>query len=162
VKAPTADAARESALDQFPDGATQHIVFDDAEEVRLDRDDMARISIDVQRLGLPQSFKQGSVFHIVGEIIESFPDQELPSLAGCLEATFPVAVLARQNGRAFFGVAVNAESYEEAEADFDEVMEGIATALELERDPTGSYSCGRGDRDHAALLSEIGTYRPLG
>lgn len=162
VQAPTADAARESVLDQFPQGAVQHIVFDDAEEVRLDRDDVARISIDVQRLGLPQVFKQGSAFHLIGEIADDFPEQGLATLAGYLDATFPVSVIARRGGGAFFGVTVNAESHEEAEADFSEAMEGIATAIDFDRDPADGYSCGQGTRDSAALLTEIEAYRSLG
>jgi hypothetical protein len=84
LDAPNADAARAMALDLFPEGAIQSTVFDSADEVRIDREEIARLSIDVQRIGLSQALKGGAAFHVVGDLAEDVPDDQIGRLAGHL------------------------------------------------------------------------------
>jgi hypothetical protein len=89
LAAATADEARATALERFPDAATSGPSVEDA---RLDRPDLARLSIDVQRVGLPQQMKTGAAFHIAGAL--DMPRRHLVYLAAHLDATFDAAVVA--------------------------------------------------------------------
>jgi hypothetical protein len=159
VQASNAERAREAVLEQFPAGAEQHPVVDD-EEVRLDRDDIARISIDVQRVNLGQEFKSGTSFHLVGGFGSQLSGDHLPQLAGHLAEIFPAAVVAADEKRSFFfGVNVHAESHEEAEADFEEAILDFCRAVSLEDEPLDGYSSGHGALNVAGLWREIQIYR---
>jgi hypothetical protein len=59
---------RARALELFPDGAASGVLSDDAEAVSLERNDVARVSIDVQRVVLDQELKSDSQFHVVGVV----------------------------------------------------------------------------------------------
>lgn len=157
--APSAGAAYRAALDDFPNGARQHPVFDAGEELDLDLPDIARISIDVRRLGLPQAFKARTSFYLVGELDDDIPGERLPELAGHLAAIFPVAIVARDARGAAFGVTVGAESFDEASTDLVDALEAFATSCGLEGDLSGSHACGPGERDKDELLRELHRYR---
>lgn len=162
VRAPTPEAARLVVLDKFPEGAVQHsVVGPDGEEPSLAQADLSRISIDVQRLGLSQDSKEGSSFHLVGELPAEFPQERLPQLAGYLDAIFPVSILTRDGDGTLFGVTVNAESHEEAEADLQDAVTAFASSIGFDGDPFCSSSSGHGARDRTELLAEIRKYRPL-
>ena len=156
VQASNAERARKTVLGQFPAGAVQHPVVDDDEEVRLDRDDIARISIDVQRMDLDQEFKSGTSFHLVGAFGSQLTNDHLPQLAGHLAEIFPAAVVAADEKKNFFfGVNVYAESHEEAEADFEEAIFDFCSAVDLEDEALDGYSSGHGALNVTDLLREI-------
>lgn len=159
LDAPNADAARAMALDLFPEGATQSTVFDSADEVRIDRDEIARLSIDVQRIGLSQALKGGAAFHVVGDLAEDVPDDQMGRLAGHLTSIFPVALIARDGKDRVFAVTVNAESFEEAEADLFDAMVEFGASIGLEHDLANGLSCGPGKRNKDQLITEIISYR---
>jgi hypothetical protein len=159
VKAANAEAAREAAVELFPEGAVERNVFDDEGEVRLDSGDIARLSIDVQRIGLEQSFKAHTSFNLTGTLGDDLPDSELPRFAGHLSENFPAAVVATEDEYAFFAVTVHGESYEEAEADFHESIEALMDALGLEGEPINGYSTEPGSLNAEELWRKILIYR---
>jgi hypothetical protein len=159
VQASNAEQARKAVLEQFPAGAVQHPVVDDDEKVRLDRDDIARISIDVQRVDLDQEFKSGTSFHLVGAFGSQLTNDHLPQLTGHLAAIFPAAVVAADEKSFFFGVNIHAESHEEAEADFEEAISDFCSAVDLEDEPLDGYSSGHGTLNVTDLWREIQIYR---
>ncbi|MEA2358219.1 MAG: hypothetical protein QOI62_1479 [Solirubrobacteraceae bacterium] len=154
LAAATADEARATALERFPDAATSH---PDVEDARLDRPDLARLSIDVQRVGLPQRMKAGAAFHIAGAV--DVPREHLAELAAHLDATFEAAVVAHDAQSVFFAVTVNAESHEEAEADLEDAIHSFANAVGIDEASTTGSSSGAGARDVDELLTEIEEYR---
>jgi hypothetical protein len=158
LEASTADEARVTALERFPHGASSHPAFDDAEQVLLDKDDLSRISIDIQRLHLTKE-TSGS-FHVVGTLA-GIPDEHLPHLAAHLEATFSASVIARDSESVYFGVSIHAESHEEAESDLDDAMNLFSSALGIKEYPIDGCTSGHGARDTSELLAEIHQYRPL-
>jgi hypothetical protein len=155
LSAPSADAAAKAAAKKFPKGATLYTVYEGNEEIRLDHDDIARLSIDVQRVGLEQDFKEPSYFHIVGTMSDDLPSAELPTLAGYLVGLFPAAVVAAAQEEVYFAVSVRAENYEEAEADFDEAVTAFMDAKGLDGDPFTGYSSASGKRNTESLWREI-------
>jgi hypothetical protein len=159
LDAPTADAARAMALERFPHGAVQSVAFDAEEEVLMDRDEVARLSIDVQRIGLSQSSKSGPTFHIVGDLDSEVPKAQMGRLAGHLSNVFSNAIVAQDGRHHVFAVTIKAESFEEAEADLFQAMIGFATKLGLDGDLVNGMACGQGDRDHDQLIAEIKIYR---
>jgi hypothetical protein len=162
-EASTADQARAAALELFPHGASEQPAFDDIEEVLLRKEDISRISIDIQRVHLSQDLKAtaSSAFHIVGTLA-AIPDEHLPHLAAHLEATFSAVVVARDNESKYFAVNVNAESHEEAESDLDDAFSLFSSAVGIEDYLIGGCTCGAGARDTSELMTEIQQYRPLG
>lgn len=161
LDASTADEARVTALERFPHGASSHPTFDDAEQVVLDKDDLSRISIDIQRLHLTQDLKATSgSFHVVGTLA-GIPDEHLPHLAAHLEATFSASVIARDSESVYFGVSIHAESHEEAESDLDDAINLFSRALGIEDYPINGCTSGHGALDTSELLVEIHQYRPL-
>jgi hypothetical protein len=161
-EASNADQARAAALELFPHGASRQPAFDDIEEVLLRKEEISRISIDVQRVHLSQDLKAtgGSAFHIVGTLA-AIPDEHLPHLAAHLEAMFSAAVVARDNERKYFAVNVNAESHEEAESDLDDALSLFSSAIGIEDHLIIGCASGAGARDTSELLVEIHQYRPL-
>ena len=159
VDAASAGAAQDDALKHFPHGAASHVVFDNPDDVRLGRQGLSRISIDVQRVHLDQRFKHASAFHIVGTS-RRLPRELLPKLAGHLSATFETAVVAYDSETVFLGVSMNAESHAEAEADLDDAFGVLADALGLEQDPLDSYFSKHGPRNATELLTEMQSYDP--
>jgi hypothetical protein len=155
LPAPSVDAAAKAAAEKFPRGATLYTVYEGDEEIRLDHDDIARLSIDVQRVGLEQDFKEPSYFHIVGTVGGDLPPAELPSLAGYLVDLFPAAVVATAQEEVHFAVSVRAENYEEAEADFDEAVMAFMDAKGFDGDPFIGYSSAPGKRNTEGLWREI-------
>jgi hypothetical protein len=160
VTATTAEQARRRALEMFPDGATSSGIVDKADNASLDRQNVARISVDVQRVALPQYFKAQSQFHIVATV--ALAEERLPLLAGHLSAAFPAAVVAYDSTGSFIGVTVNAESYEEAGADLDDFVQSFAASYEADVDLIREASCGTGGRDVEGLMAEIERYAPSG
>jgi hypothetical protein len=160
--ATNADQARAAALELFPHGASEQPAFDDIEEVRLGKEDISRISIDVQRVHLSQDLKAtaSSAFHIVGTLA-AIPDEHLPHLAAHLEATFSAAVVARDDERKYFAVNVNAESHEEAESDLNDALSLFSSAIGVDDYLINGSSSGAGARDTSELMVEIHQYRPL-
>jgi hypothetical protein len=159
VQSANAERALWKTLKRFPEGAVQHPVFDGEEGVRLDRSDVARISIDVQRVGLNQEIKPNSSFHLIGDFDSDLAGELLPKLAGHLVEIFPAALLAVDETRSFFGVTINAESHEEAEADFEDAVLDFRNAAGLANAPISGYSSGQGTRSVAELWREIEAYR---
>lgn len=159
VQGANAERALRKTLERFPEGAVQHPAFEEEGDVRLDRSDVARISIDVQRVGLDQEIKPNSSFHLIGDFESDLAGEFLPKLAGHLVEIFPVALLAVDETSSFFGVTVNAESHEEAEADFEDAVLDFCSAAGLADSPIRGYSSGQGTRSAADLWREIATYR---
>jgi hypothetical protein len=159
VQSTDAERALRKALERFPEGADQHPTFDEVEGVRLDRSDVARISIDIQRVGLDQEIKPDSSFHLIGDFSADLAAELLPKLAGHLVEIFPVALLAVDETSSFFGVTVNAESHEEAEADFEDAVLAFCSVAGLADSPISGFSSGQGTRSAAELWREIETYR---
>jgi hypothetical protein len=118
-------------------------VFDSGDDGLLGSPDLARISVDVQRVGLPQGFKRGSAFHIIGDLLASLTPEQLGELSGYLDATFPVGVVATHGERRVLGVTVNAESAEEAEADLSDVLEAFGDVTG-EEELRHNLSCSNG------------------
>ena len=158
VRAPTADEAQRHALDRFPDEATVSPVLDDDE--MFDPSEIARVSIDVQRVGLDQSAKATVAgFHIVAAV--EADEKSLALLAGWLHSIFPAAIVAHDASSQYLAVSVNAESPEEAEADLDDALRRFASSAGLEEVTLNQSACGYGARDAAELLSEIERFQPL-
>lgn len=155
LSASSANAAAKAAAAKFPGGAMLYTVYEDDDEIRLDHDDISRLSIDVQRVGLEQDFKEPSYFHIVGTMGDDLPSAELPSLAGYLVDLFPAAVVATAPEEVYFAVSVRAENYEEAEADFDEAVMAFMQAKGLDGDPFAEYSSSPGERNTESLWREM-------
>ncbi len=120
VSAKTAEEARAAVLRLFPHGATSHSVLEGF-DASLDGDDVTRISIDVQRVQMPQEAKNGTAFHMVGDL-RGIPTEYLAELAGYLTSTFPAAVIGRDGESVVFGVSVNAENHEEAQTDVEDAL----------------------------------------
>ena len=139
--------------------ATKDLGIEDDQPARLDRDDLARISIDVQRVNLPQEFSDGRAFHLVGQLQDSLGAEVLGRLAANLEEEFPASVVMTGDDHAFFGVSVNAESHEEAEATFEEFLDAFEVATELEDYPIDGNTSGQGKRSKSELVEEIEAYR---
>jgi hypothetical protein len=159
VDAPTAYEAERGALNQFPRGAAISPGFD--EEGMFDASEIARFSIDVQRVGLNQDVKASNGgFHVVGTI--QLDEALLPRLAGSLRAIFPAAVVAHDSSNQYLAVSVNAESHEEAEADLDDALRNFASATGLADEAVVQHlSCGHGTRDETQLLTEIERFHPV-
>lgn len=122
VDATSAEVARQQALERFPAGARQAVVLADEEDPRLDRPDLARISIDVQRVGMAQEMKDATAtFHMAGNL--ELDPVHLPVLAALLDATFDHAVVMTDSARQYLGVSVNAESFDETAADLEDALE---------------------------------------
>ncbi len=152
----SAEAAKNEALELFPHGARQQPMFDNEDAMLLASPDMARISVDVQKFGLPQDFKTGSgAFHIVGDLLASLTTAQLGDLAGYLEATFPVGVVATHGERRVIGVTVNAESAEEAEADLSDALEAFGDSIGEEEELLHDLSCGNGAKERTEMLEEL-------
>jgi hypothetical protein len=159
VHARTAYEAERHALDRFPSDAAVSPAFD--EDAMFDSSEIARFSIDVQRVGLDQSVKAtNGGFHIVGTI--ELGERFLPGLAGWLQAVFPAAVVAQDSSAQYLAVSVNAESHEEADADLDDALRGFAASAGLEDEViVQQSSCAHGARDAAQLLTEIERFHPV-
>jgi hypothetical protein len=141
---------------QAPTPQTAWAALADDEDLDLDRDDLARVSIDIQQAGLPQSFKEhGTPFHIVGSFDAGELDQHLPQLAAHLASVFPVALLAQDEEGALFGITAYAESHDEAEADFQDALDDFIGRVGLEWDLLGGTSCGIGKLEAKELLAEM-------
>lgn len=141
VQAPTPKAAWTASAD---------------EDLDLDRDDLARVSIDIQQAGLPQSLKQHDTpFHIIGSFPIGELDQHLPQLAAHLSVVFPAALLAKDEEGALFGITVYAENHDEAEADFQDALDDFIDRVDLEWDFLGETSCGIGRLETKELLAEM-------
>jgi hypothetical protein len=158
LEASTAREAEKLALEQFPRGARLSPGLDD-ETVR-GLGDVARLSVDVQRMGLPQGMKATTGdFHIVGVV--DLQDEQLAHLAAHLASSFPVAVVAYDSAHQFIGVSAHAESCEEANADLEDVLQRFADSAGPDEVLLNESSCGRGSRDAERLLVEIERFRPL-
>ena len=155
LDSPSAEAAKNQALELFPHGAREHPVFGSEDKAVLDSPDMARISVDVQRVGLPQDFKTGSAFHIVGDLPTSLTTEQLGELSGYLGATFPVGVVATHGERRVLGVTANAESAEEAQADLSDALEAFGDSIDEEEELLHSFSCGDGAMERHEMLYEL-------
>jgi hypothetical protein len=158
VTAASAEDARVKVLHMFPEGGTMSPAIDDGDDVSLDREDIARMVIDVQRVHLPQRLKQGPQYHVVGQIAIDDEDR-LCLLAGHLAAVFPAAVVAHDSRGSFFGVTVNSESFEEADADLHDQIGSFADRRELDdKDLVSHTACGPGGRDMDGLMREIESF----
>jgi hypothetical protein len=150
VSAKTADEARMTALSRFPHGATSHVVFDNSDDARIDREEVSRISVDVQRVGIPQDAKEGAAFHLT---------ERLGELAGYLDHTFPAAVVAHVGASTVVGITMNAESHDEAEADVNDALAAFGRAIGLDEEFfVGACSTGQGGLDADDLAIEIWAY----
>jgi hypothetical protein len=129
------------------------------ESATLDRDDLARISVDVQRVGLPQEFSAGRSFHVAGGLNGIDGIEVLGQLAATLAAAFPSAVVMSDGQRAYFAVSMNAESHEEAEANLEEVLAAFADAVDLSDYPVDGSTLSQGERRSDELIEEIESYR---
>jgi hypothetical protein len=160
LDASNVDEARAAALERFPHEASSYPAFDDGEQVLLDKSDLSRISIDVQRVHLAQAQKETSgSFHIVGTLA-NVPNEHLARLAGSLASTFSASIIGRDSECVYFGVNVYAESHEEAEADLDDAIGLFSRALGIEDGYiVNGFTCGQGERDASELLIEIQQYR---
>jgi hypothetical protein len=157
IEASTAHEAEKLAFEQFPNGARLSPGLDDETVGRSS--DVARLSVDVQRIGLPQGMKATTGdFHIVGVV--DLQDEQLAHLAAHLASWFPVALVAYDSVHQFVGVSVHAESYEEAEADLEDVLQRFADSAGLDEVLLDQSCCGRGSRDPESLLVEIERFRP--
>jgi hypothetical protein len=158
VTAASAEDARLKVLNTFPEGGTTYPAIDDGDDVSLGRQDIARVVIDVQRVRLPQRFKHGSQFNVVGQITIDDEDR-LRLLAGHLAAAFPAAVVAYDSRGSFFGVTVNSESFEEADADLEDQISRFADLTGLDDEVLVAHSaCGPGGRDLDGLMREIESF----
>jgi hypothetical protein len=155
LDAESAGAARDEALELFPRGARQHPVFDGVEDISLNETDIARISVDVQRVGLTQEFKDGSTFRIIGDLSASPSPRQLEELSAHLDAAFPIVVVATLGERRVLGVTLNAENPDEAEADLFDVLEAFGDSIGMEDELLGTSSCGSGTRERSDLLGEL-------
>jgi hypothetical protein len=156
LEAPTADAAREDAIRRTAEGESES--SEPAMEDRIDRPDVSRLSIDVQRVGLPQDFKEGNSFHILGSLAPELPREHLPSLAGYLDAKFPRAILATKEGEIFFAVSLHAENHEEAAADLEDALAAFMDGIGFEEFPIDSSSSKPGGRGLADLWRDLLDY----
>jgi hypothetical protein len=159
LQAPNANAAREEALRRLQevDPGRRGFRLDSGEE-SLDRPDISRTTIDVQRVGLTQEFKDGLSFHIVGSFEDGVPGEDLAALAGHLAAHFPRAIVATEGDDSYFAVTVNAESFEEAEADFEDALEPFMEKVGFEDFPINSSSTGPGGRSLGDLWRDLLDY----
>jgi hypothetical protein len=157
MAAASADEARAAAFERFPNGAASFPVYDDVADADLNQGDLARISIDVQRLHLPQQFKDGTSFHVVGTLVD-LAFEHLARLAGHLAATFTAAVVAKSGEKGYVAVNVNAESHDEALADLEDALRVYADAEGIGEDLIDGCSSGQGARDAEELLAEIRAY----
>ena len=158
VQAPTAHAAQRLALDRFPGGATSSPVLDD--DAPFEASELARLSIDVQRVGLDQDIKATVAgFHVVGVV--DLDETYLPTLAGWLDSFFPAAIVAHDTSMQYLAVSVHAESHEEAEADLDDALQRFARSAGLGEVSVNESACGHGARDAEGLLAEIERLHPL-
>ncbi len=163
------DFAERDEFGQLPDHWLDHIQAPTPkgawaaiaeEDLDLDRNDLARVSIDIQRAGLPQSFKQhGTPFHIIGSFPIGELDQHLPQLAAHLSTVFPAALLAQDEERALFGITAYAESHDEVEADFQDALDDFVDRVGLEWDFLGDTSCGIGKLETKEMLTEMKSQR---
>lgn len=158
LEADTAESALQEALGRFPKGATRELDTEQAEDPRLDREDLARISIDVQRVNLPQSFSDGVAFHVLGGLGQTLGAQQLGHLAANLAEVFPRAVVLTDGERSYFGITVNAETHEEAETNVDEFLFAFCEAAGLPEDLANGMSVGQGARQHHELVEEVERY----
>jgi hypothetical protein len=130
------------------------------EDLGLDRNDLARVSIDIQQAGLSQSFKlHGTPFHIVGSFATGELDQHLPQLAAHLSSVFPTALLAQDGEGSLFGITAYAESHDEAEADFQDALDDFIDRFGLGWDFLGETSCGIGKLETKEMLAEMKSQR---
>lgn len=163
VEAPTPEAALSAVMSATPKESVSPRLTPAEASPGLDRDDLARVSVDIQRTGLPQSFKaHASTFHIVGSFEAGELDQHLPELAGHLAAVFPTAVLAQDHEGSLFGVTVYSENHDEAEADFSEAIEDFVESVDLDWDFIGESTCGVGKLEPKELLAEMKSLRRRG
>lgn len=159
LQAETAESALQEALGRFPNGTTRELDHEQAEEARLDREDLARISIDVQRVNLPQSFSDGVAFHVVGSLSQALSTEQLSQLAANLHEAFPEAVVLGDGERAYYGISVNAETHEEADMSVEEFLFAFGEAAGLSEEPSDGMSVGQGARRHDELVEEVEKYR---
>jgi hypothetical protein len=120
-------------------------------------DQVVRASIDVQPVGLSQAVKAGAAFHVVGCLEDVVADPAV--LAAYLDQTFPAAVVVRGTGHLYIAVTANAESYEEAEVDVDDLLARFAEDHGLPELWTTGSTTGVGKRDRGGLIEEIEDYR---
>lgn len=158
VQAANAEAAREAAIKLFPEGAVERNVFSD-DGLRLDDEDVARLSIEIQRVGLAQDYKAHASYHLIGTLGDDLPSAELSRLTGYLSETFPAAVVATEDDSVFFAVTINAESYEEADADLHECVEAFMDAIGAEGEPIDGYTTSVGGLNAEDLWQEIYAYQ---
>jgi hypothetical protein len=159
LHASSADAALRQVRERFPDDARRELDVEQAAVTRLDRDDLARISLDVQRVNLPQEFSEGRSFHIVGGLGGLIDAEQLRQLAANLAEAFPQAVVMSDGERAYFGLSVNAESHEEAEANLEDFLVAFQSAADLPEYPVDGSAVGQGARRCEELIEEIESYR---
>jgi hypothetical protein len=159
VDARSADAALEQVREEFPEGAMRDLSMEPAESTKLGRDDLARLSFDVQRVGLPQEFSEGCSFHVVGGVIGAVERESLERLAANLRSVFPHAVVMSDGEHAYLGASVNAETHEEADAAIDEFLGAFGAAAGLEDVMTDGSSIGQGARRPHQLIEEIESFR---
>jgi hypothetical protein len=159
VDAASAGSAMEEVRRRFPEGSDDGFGLDLMESATLDRDDLARISVDVQRVGLPQEFSAGRSFHVAGGLNGFDGIEVLGQLAATLTSSFPSAVVMSDGQRAYFAASINAESAEEAEANLEEILAAFADAVDLSDYPVDGSSLSQGERRTGELIAEIESYR---
>jgi hypothetical protein len=159
VDAASAGSAMEEVRRRFPDGADDGFGLDLIDSATLDRDDIARISIDVQRVGLSQEFSAGRSFHVAGGLSGLNRTEVLGQLAATLAASFPSSVVMSDGQSAYFAVSINAESHEEAEANLEEILEAFGDAVGLSDYLVDGSTLSQGERRSHELAEEIESYR---
>jgi hypothetical protein len=161
VTAGSADAALREARENFPDGATRDLSMEPDGGERLDREDLCRVSFDVQRVRLPQELTHGS-FHIVGDLSESLDADRLGQLAADLSDVFPEAVVMSDGQNAYFAITINAESHEEADAVLEDFSAAFADAAGLPDFPIEGNDNGPGGKRRHELIEAIEDFRRRG
>jgi hypothetical protein len=159
LKASSADAALEQARERFPEGATQELDFEQAPATRLDREDLSRVSIVVHRVGLPQEFLDGRSFYVIARLSGVVADDGARNLSATLIDAFPKALVMSDGEKVYCGISLNAESYEEAEANVEDFFSAFADAAGLAEVAMDGSTVGQGERNHHKLIEEIEAYR---
>ena len=161
VTSTSADAALREVREGFPDGASRDLSMEPTGGERLDRDDLSRVSFDVQRIGLPQEITRAS-FHIVGALSESLDAERLGQLAADLSEVFPLAVVMSDGENAYFAITINAESHEEADAVLEDFSAAFADAAGLSDFPIEGNDNGPGGKHRHELIEAIEDFRRRG
>jgi hypothetical protein len=159
VDAAGAGGAMEEVRRRFPDGSDDGFALDLIDSATLDREDLARISVDVQRVGLPQEFSAGRSFHVAGELNGIDGIERLGQLAATFADAFPAAVVMSDGQKAYFAVSMNAESHEEADANLDELFAAFGDAVGLDDHPVDGSTLSQGERSSDGLIEDIESYR---